>query len=34
MKFNFNIANICAMAFGKVQESIEGGEVKRYIGVG
>ena len=34
MEFNYNKVNICAMAFGKVQESTEGGEVKRYIGVG
>ena len=34
MEFNYNKVNICAMAFGKVQESTESGEVKRYIGVG
>ena len=34
MKFNYNKVNICAMAFGKVQESSEGGEVKRYMGIG
>ena len=34
MEFNYNKVNICAMAFGKVQESTEGGEVKRYMGVG